>query len=120
MQHKPEAAALIPEGAYDLGGQAVTVRGQECRLADGTLAGSVLTLERGLQNFMTASGWSLDIAWPTASRTAARALGLDHEMGSIAPGYVADLVLLDEKLEVVATVVGGEVVYLAEPARLSQ
>lgn len=112
-------ATGLPEGAYDLGGQAVTVRGQECRLADGTLAGSVLTLERGLKNFMAASGWPLDKAWPAASRTAAQALGLDHAMGSIAAGYAGDLVLLDEELEVVATIVAGEIVYLAEPARLN-
>ena len=64
-------ATGLPEGEYDLGGQMVTVREDQCRLADGTLAGSVLTLERGLANFMAASGWPLDKAWPAASRTAA-------------------------------------------------
>ena len=43
---------------------------------------------------------------------------MDDELGSIRPGYLADLVLLDRNLNVVATVVGGEVVYLRDEERL--
>jgi N-acetylglucosamine-6-phosphate deacetylase len=113
------AAGLAP-GEYELGGQPVTVKDKECRLADGTLAGSVLTMEAALANFMAASGLSLSQAWPATSRTPARALGLEDELGSIAPGYRADLVLLDRELQVVATVVGGRVIYLREPERLGE
>lgn len=112
-------ATALPDGEYDLGGQLVMVTDGQCRLPDGTLAGSTLTLERGLSNFMAATGLSLAEAWPTSSRTAAQALGLDHELGAIAPGYQADLVLLDAQLQVVATVVAGRVVYLREPERLT-
>jgi N-acetylglucosamine-6-phosphate deacetylase len=113
------ATGLGP-GTYDLGGQMVTVKDGECRLADGTLAGSLLTMERALANFMAATGLSLAEAWPATSRTPARALGLAHELGAILPGYHADLVLLDAQLQVVATVVGGEVVYLREQGRVEQ
>ncbi len=104
-------AAGLPTGEYDLGGQPVTVKDGQCRLHDGTLAGSVLTMEQALIHFMAASGWSLAEAWPTSSRTAATALGLDHELGSIAPGYLADLVVLDQSLQVSATIVGGDIVW---------
>jgi N-acetylglucosamine-6-phosphate deacetylase len=117
-------AVGLPAGRYDLGGQAVTVTagvGQhpgECRLADGTLAGSVLTLERGLANFCAATGLGLAQTWPTTSLTPATALGLERTRGKLAAGYVADLVLLDADGEVVATVVQGRVVYLREQERL--
>jgi N-acetylglucosamine-6-phosphate deacetylase len=117
-------AVGLPPGHYDLGGQTVTVTAGvgshpgECRLADGTLAGSVLTLERGLANFIAATGLALADAWPTTSLTPAMALGLDRTRGKLEPGYRADLVLLDDGGEVVATVVQGRVVYLREGERL--
>jgi N-acetylglucosamine-6-phosphate deacetylase len=111
------AAGLKPS-TYDLGGQAVTVSDGECRLADGTLAGSVLTMDRALINFMAATGFSLQQAWPATSRTPAEAMGLGNELGQIRPGYRADLVLLDADLSVVATVVGGQVAFLRDPDRL--
>ena len=104
-------AAGLPTGEYDLGGQPVTVADGQCRLRDGTLAGSVLTMDVALINFMAASGWRLAKAWPASSRTAATALGLDHELGSIIPGYLADLVVLDPRLQVQTTIVGGEIVW---------
>ena len=112
-------ATAMPNGEYDLGGQMVMMQDGFCRLPDGTLAGSTLTFERGLVNFMQATGLSLAEAWPASSRTAAQALGVAHEFGSLAPGYHADLVLLDEHCQVVATVVAGRVVYLRDPERLS-
>ncbi len=112
-------ATGLADGKYDLGGQTVTVQGAICTLADGTLAGSVLTMERALANFMAATGLSLAEAWPTTSRTPAASLGLDGVTGSIAPSYWADLVLLDEALQVVATIVAGHIVYLRDPERLT-
>jgi len=111
-------ATGMAEGEYDLGGQTVTMRDGQCRLADGTLAGSVLTMEVALKNFMAASGWPLGKAWPTTSRTPAESVGLGDELGSIRAGYLADLVLLDRDLNVVATIVGGEVAYLRDEERL--
>lgn len=113
-------AAGLPEGEYELGGQPVTVRDGSCRLANGTLAGSILTMEQALANFMAATDLPLAAAWPTTSRTPAQSLGLGQRYGALTPGYQADVVLLDAALQVVATVVGGQVVYLREPARLAQ
>ncbi|MEZ4863114.1 MAG: N-acetylglucosamine-6-phosphate deacetylase [Caldilineaceae bacterium] len=111
-------AAGLPDGEYELGGQPVTVKAGACRLANGALAGSILTLDQALVNFMMATGWSLAKAWPVTSRTPARALGLGATLGELAPGYQADIVLLNERLEVEATLVGGKVVYLRDQARL--
>lgn len=112
-------ATGLADGEYELGGQPVFVGDSQCRLADGTLAGSILTMDAALRHFLTATGWSLEKAWPVTSRTPAAALGIAHEYGSTAPGYRADLVLLDDALDVVATVVGGRVVYLRDPERLT-
>jgi N-acetylglucosamine-6-phosphate deacetylase len=115
-------AAGLPPGDYDLGGQPVRVvmgeSGGECRLANGTLAGSVLTLERGVANFALAAGLERVQAWAAASLSPATSLGLAESRGQLAPGYLADVVLLDEAGEVMATVVQGKVVYLREAERL--
>ena len=104
-------AAGLPEGEYDLGGLPVTVKDGQCRLADGTLAGSVLTMDRALVNFMAASGWPLADAWPITSRAPAQSLDLGSEFGNIAPGAWADLVVLDADLSVAATIVRGRLAY---------
>ena len=107
-------ATGLPDGESELGGQPVFVRDGQCRLADGTLAGSILTMDSALRHFLAATGWPLEKAWPVTSRTPAVALGIDSEYGIIASGYRADLVVLDDGLEVVATIVGGRIVYLRE------
>jgi len=117
-------AVGLPPGRYDLGGQTVTVVAGlgnstgECRLANGTLAGSVLTMERGLTNFSAAAGMSLAESWPTTSLTPAAALGLDQRRGKLESGYLADVTLLDDAGDVVATVIAGRVVYLRDRERL--
>ena len=111
------AAGMAP-GKFDLGGQSVIVKNGSCRLADGTLAGSILTLEIGLSNFVRAAGLSIAEAWPAASRTPAASIGIDGQYGSICAGYGGDLTVLDADLDVVATVVNGMVVYLRDDARL--
>ncbi len=107
-------ATGLPDGESELGGQPVFVQDGACRLADGTLAGSILTMDAALRHFLGATGWSLEKAWPVTSRTPAAALGMDDEYGSLASGYRADLVMLDAGLNVVATVVGGRLVYLRD------
>jgi len=104
------SGAGMPAGDYMLGGLAVMVRQGVARVADGALAGSTLTLERGLSNFMAATGWTLAQALPAATRAPARVLGLGARKGDIAPGYDADLVALDPAGQVALTVVGGAAV----------
>ncbi len=104
-------AAGLPDGQYDLGGQTVTVAEGACRLADGTLAGSILTMECALANFVAATGLSLAEAWPVTSQTALRSLNLAEGVKSIAVGEIADLVLLDEHLTVINTIRNGVIIY---------
>lgn len=111
-------ATGMPEGRYETGRLPVIVENGACRLEDGTLAGSVLTLDAALRNFMTATGWPLVQAWPTTSLTPAQAMGIDDEVGRISRGARADLTLLDTETQVVATVVGGRLAYLRDHWRL--
>jgi N-acetylglucosamine-6-phosphate deacetylase len=105
------AAVGMPPGIHRLGDYAVIVDEKSARLAPGTLAGSVLTLDQALRNFLDMTGCSLQEALPTMTTTAARAIGEDAVRGRLEPGYVADVVLLSRTLEVRQTLVEGEVVY---------
>jgi N-acetylglucosamine-6-phosphate deacetylase len=93
-------AAGMPDGAYDLGGQAVTVRDRVARLVrDGSIAGSTLTMDAALRNAVTA-GIPLHEAAQMAATTPARALGLDDQIGALEAGMRADLVVLSPDLQV--------------------
>ncbi len=101
----------MPAGKLRLGDYEVMVDGASCRLADGTLAGSTLSLDAALRNLIDITGCSLVEALPTVTATPAKAIGLGHERGYIGPGYRADLVLLSPDLHVVATIIGGEIAF---------
>jgi N-acetylglucosamine-6-phosphate deacetylase len=104
-------ATGLPDGAYSVGDQPAFSMDGAIRLADGTLAGSVLTLDRALHNLQAATGRPLAELWPAASRNAAAAIGVDDAKGSLEPGKDADLVLLDPALRVVVTVAEGAIVH---------
>ena len=92
----------MPEGEpFDLGGQLVTVRGGKATLEDGTLAGSVANLHQEVKN-LVAFGIPFPQAVKAATLIPAQVLGLEKEIGSIAPGKRADLVVLDENLDIAA------------------
>lgn len=99
------------DGISELGGQTVYVKNGEARLEDGTLAGSVLCMNRAVQNLVEKVGVSLLQAVDCATINPARDLGLSDEIGSIRVGKRADLTVLDREYNVVLTIVGGEVVY---------
>ncbi len=103
-------AASMPPGTYDLGGLDVYVQDGACRLRDGTLAGSVLTMSRAYQLVQTLGSASPVMAQRMVSENAARKLGLKAK-GKIAVGYDADLVWLTQGGDVLRTMVGGRVVY---------
>ncbi|MEZ5217292.1 MAG: amidohydrolase family protein [Ilumatobacteraceae bacterium] len=78
-------------------------------MADGTLAGSVLTLDRAVRNLVAFTGCALAEAVAAATSVPSRLLGRS-DLGSLAVGVCADLVLLDEDLTVAATVIAGRLV----------
>jgi len=101
-------ATGVGDGQFELGGQEVLVHDGEARLAHGgSLAGSTLTMDQALRNAIRASGLGIERASAAASLMPARALGLEHELGSIAPGRRADLLVLDDDLQVVNVMASG-------------
>jgi len=98
-------AAGLGDGQSELGGQPVTVRGPLATLPDGTLAGSVLTMDAALRRAV-AAGIPLPQASRMASLTPARSVGL-HDRGELRVGLRADLVALNAALEVQDTWVSG-------------
>ena len=105
------SAAGMPEGDYSFKGESVSVRGGAARLHDGTLAGSTLALDKALQNFIKATGRPLAELIPCSSANAAAAIGLGNSKGKVTPGYDADLILVDDELNVKMTMVNGDIVY---------
>ena len=106
------AATGMPPGRYRLADAEVLVDDTTARLADGTLAGSILTMDQALRNVQRFTGCSLADALVMASTTPAAVLGL-AQMGRIAAGCVADLVFLDHAGHVTRTLLAGKSVYQA-------
>lgn len=104
-------AKCLTDGQYDLGGQSVTVKKGEARLADGTLAGSTLKMPNAIHNMLRFTQCTLEDAITMASENPARLLRIYDKKGSIAVGKDADFVVLDEDLNVVMTVCRGKVVH---------
>jgi N-acetylglucosamine-6-phosphate deacetylase len=99
------AAAGMPDGTYQLGPIQVEVKDGKC-MRDGTLAGSVLTMDRAVRNITQFAGWSLQEAVRTATLNPARAAGLAQQ-GQLVPGAEADVVALSPSGEVRQTFVRG-------------
>jgi N-acetylglucosamine-6-phosphate deacetylase len=104
-------ACLLEDGEYDLGGQKVLVKGDEARLPAGNLAGSVLTLNKALKNFINSTGVSLNEAVRAVTENPARLLKISDRKGSISIGKDADLTLFDENFNIYSTYVRGKKVY---------
>lgn len=112
------AALDAPPGPVRLGGLTATVSEADgaVRLADGTLAGSTLALDRAVRNLTTFAGASLTEAVRAVTTVPAAVLGLT-DRGIVAPGARGDLVLLTRDGHVVATVVGGRLAHGPTPSR---
>ena len=107
------AAAGAPAGTYTLGGRTIVSDGESARLADGTLAGSTLTLDRAVRAMVALGGAQLEDALSMATAVPAARLGL-ADRGRLEVGRRADLVLWSADLQVASTVVGGSVVFEAQ------
>ncbi|MEU3454048.1 N-acetylglucosamine-6-phosphate deacetylase [Micromonospora sp. NPDC006766] len=101
------AAAGMPDGEYELGGQAVTVADGVARLSrDGAIAGSTLTMDAALRHAV-ASGIALPDACRMVATTPARAIGLGDQVGALRTGLRADLVVMDDDLNVLRVMRAG-------------
>lgn len=105
------SATGLPAGEYELEEQHVTVAEGAVRLADGTLAGSTLTLDRAVANLARWADVPLEEAVRSATEVPARLLGLEAEHGTIAIGRNADLAAFDDRHRLLWTMVGGEVYF---------
>jgi len=101
-------ATGMPDGEYSLGGQPVYVKGNRATLADGTIAGSATNLMQCLRVMVQDMGLPLETAVRCAAVNPAKSIGIYDRYGSIAPGKVANLVLLNQDLEVMTVILNGE------------
>jgi N-acetylglucosamine-6-phosphate deacetylase len=101
------AAAAMPDGEYRLGRHVVHKCGGGVRLADGTLAGSTLTMDQALRNLVHSLGLGLAEASRRVSTHAAQYLGL-ADRGELRIGAFADVVVLDVQLRVQCVVTEGQ------------
>lgn len=104
-------AAGLSDGKYKLGVNDIVVKGGDAQLAsDGTRAGSTLTMDKALRNLIKFTGRNLEDVIRFLTKNQAKVLGLDNK-GEIALGKDGDVVILDNELIPVCTVVKGKIVY---------
>ena len=101
----------MPDGKSELGGQDVFVNNGEARLADGTLAGSVLKMNVAVKNLVEKAGVPFTDAIDFATYNPAKNIGVLNERGTIEVGKRADLAVLNSDFEVLYTLVNGKIVY---------
>lgn len=106
-------ACCMPDGMYTLGGQDVVVKEGAARLVSGSLAGSVLTLDKAVYNVYKNVGYPLHEAVKMATYNAAKHCKVDNKKGLIKEGYDADLLLFDDEINIKKVFVGGKEVYSA-------
>lgn len=104
------SAAGMPDGEYQLGGFAVQVANGRA-MARGVLAGSVLTLDRALANFIAFTGASVEQGLNLLSANPAAMTGLTDRAGSLAVGQLANLVAVDAAGKLVGSIIGGQPVH---------
>lgn len=106
-------AGGLPEGEYTLGGAKIIYKGIVCRLEDGTVAGSILHLNKGVWNVYTNSNIPLYECVNCASLNPATTLGIDKAKGSLEIGKDADIIITDSEFNVEKTIIGGKIKYEA-------
>ncbi len=106
-------AGGLPYGEYTLGGAKIIYRDIVCRLEDGTVAGSVLHLNRGVWNVYENSNIPLWECVNGATLNPATAIGVADKKGSLEVGKDADIIITDSIFEIKKTIIGGEIRYEA-------
>ncbi len=106
-------AGGMPDGEYDLGGQPIFLKGIECRLADGTIAGSVLKLNNAVKNVLCNTSLPVNEVFNMASLNPAKAIGCADRIGSLEAGKDASIIITDENINIIRTIKKGKTVYEA-------
>jgi len=106
-------AGGMPDGEYDLGGQPIFLKGIECRLADGTIAGSVLKLNHAVRNVLAHTDLPVNVVFKMASLNPAAAIGVSDRIGSLDEGKDADIIIVDDDINVKRTIKKGRTIYVA-------
>ncbi|MCC3358087.1 N-acetylglucosamine-6-phosphate deacetylase [Bacillus sp. REN16] len=104
-------AKCLGAGMYDLGGQEVIVNEERAVLKDGTLAGSILKLNDAVRNMMEFTGCSLQDITEMTAVNPAKQINVFDRKGSIKAGKDADIVIVNNQLEVIMTFCRGELAY---------
>jgi N-acetylglucosamine-6-phosphate deacetylase len=101
----------LPDGEYPIDDRTITIQNGEARLPNGSLAGSTLTMERAFRNMLAATNWSIEELLPSATLTPARLIDVQNRKGSIEIGKDADVIIIDDDINVLNTFVAGNLVH---------
>ena len=104
-------ACGMADGLSELGGQTVIVENGAARLTDGTLAGSIVTLNRAMANFRNNTGATIPEVVRMVTENQAQELGLFEKIGSLSPGAAADVTIFNDDFVILHTFVDGREVY---------
>ncbi|HOO56735.1 MAG TPA: N-acetylglucosamine-6-phosphate deacetylase [bacterium] len=107
------SAAGLPDGEYSVWGFPVIVKDGTVKLQDGTIAGSILSLNEAVRNAISILGVTPPEAFRMASINGIRKLGLGDKAGSLVPGKVADIALFDADFNCLKTIIAGKTAYSA-------
>ncbi|AXI10539.1 N-acetylglucosamine-6-phosphate deacetylase [Oceanobacillus sp. 143] len=107
-------AKCLSPGDYELGGQPVIVSADRAVLADGTLAGSILKMDEGAKRMLQLDGVSMENVIEMASVNPAKQIGIFDRKGSIAEGKDADILIVDDHMNIKYTICRGVVSYKGE------
>jgi N-acetylglucosamine-6-phosphate deacetylase len=105
-------AGGMHEGEYEFADQKIFMKGKKAFLADGTLAGSTLTLNLAIRNMVEEGGAKITEAVRMATLNGVKVINLDHKKGILAVGKDADIVVFNNNYEVELTLLNGTVVYV--------
>ncbi|MGL5615289.1 MAG: N-acetylglucosamine-6-phosphate deacetylase [Sarcina sp.] len=103
-------ACSMPDGLYSLGGQEVIVKNGAARLENGSLAGSILTLDKAVKNIWNNTSYKLYEVVKMATYNPARHCKVEDRKGQIKEGFDADLILFDDNVEIKKVIINGKVI----------
>ncbi|AOR22822.1 N-acetylglucosamine-6-phosphate deacetylase [Clostridium taeniosporum] len=104
-------AGCMDDGKYELGGQDVYVKNGAARLINGTLAGSILTLNKAVYNFFENTNLELNEVINMASLNPAKSIGIDDKKGSLDIGKDADICIFDDEMNCYLSVSEGRIIF---------